>query len=239
MNVAAGLGSREQSRRRAQELSLACEASGFELQIAEGPDSEEALFEFVLAAVAEIEPALLIAPSPHDLHPRHELVGRVAVSACEHVRSRFVVPQRLWLWGLWADLEFPTLLVGFEEERLAEILRCLEAHRGELERNDYRRLVRGRAEMNASLGPERVFGFGTAAPSLGYVELLTEVELAEGTWRLGTRRWLDPQDPFGTAPCLTTQRAFARSRALTASVGPPRTAPRSIEDWLHSRRTEP
>ena len=65
------------------------------------------------------------------------------------------------------------------------MLAALAAHEGELRRNDYRRLVSARAELNASLGPELVFGFGSAAPpGLRYVELLTEVARVEiaGCW---------------------------------------------------------
>ncbi len=135
------------------------------------------------------------------------------------------------MWGLWGDLPFPTVATAFGESRMAEILECLAAHAGELDRNDYRRLVRGRAEANASLGPERVFGFGTVAvggdprwedaggdgrQSHGvaggntYVELLSEVGLAGGRWRLGTPRWLAGADPL------------------------PELSGRDIDDWLHS-----
>ena len=56
------------------------------------------------------------------------------------------------------------------------MLHILEAYEGELERNDYRRLLAGRATTNAVLGSERVFGFGSPAASpLPYAEVLTEV----------------------------------------------------------------
>jgi hypothetical protein len=63
--------------------------------------------------------------------------------------------------GLWGNLPLPTITVPFDRRRLDEITAALEAHEQELERNDYRRLVRGRAEMNAARGPELVFGFGS------------------------------------------------------------------------------
>ena len=66
--------------------------------------------------------------------------------------------------------------MGFDAARLAEIQCALSAHQGELERNDYRRLLAARAQMNAVLGPERVFGFGSAGMSHDYAELLRAYE---------------------------------------------------------------
>ena len=86
----------------------------------------------------------------------------------------------------------PTITVAFDQRRLDEITTALDAHKGELDRNDYRRLVRGRAEMNAARGPELVFGFGSAGDPGPYVELLTETVLVNDCWLLGTPRRLDP-----------------------------------------------
>lgn len=202
LNVACGLGrDRPPGRRSAREAELreACRRAGFELEVADDSDGEEGLVAQVDSVISAESPSIVVAPSPHDAHPRHEAVGRVVVEACES--SPDGVPVRIWLWGLWADLPFPTLAVPFGEERLEEIISCLEAHTGELHRNDYRRLLRGRAEMSASLGPERVFGFGTRASADGrradYVELLCEVGLSGGSWKLGAARWLDPDEPTG------------------------------------------
>ena len=118
---------------------------------------------------------LLVAPSPHDGHHEHERVGRAARDAV-HAR-REATPPRLWLWGLWADLPWPTLYHGFDEPLMQRTIHVLEAHEGELERNDYRALVRARATANRVLGAERVFGWGAAARPQPYAELLTEVVL--------------------------------------------------------------
>jgi hypothetical protein len=101
---------------------------------------------------------------------------------------RDVLARRLlrwWMWGLWAELPLPTLLVAFDEARLDEILYALEAHTGELARNDYRALVRGRAMANRVLGPERVFGYGTTGEDLRYAELVSEVAWVDDAWRSG------------------------------------------------------
>lgn len=189
--------------------------------------SDEKVLDAVTAAVASERPRILVAPSPHDAHPGHELVGRAAIGACERREAAGDDPPRLWLWGLWADLPFPTIAAAFGEERMQEVLYCLEAHQDELSRNDYRRLVHGRAEMNASLGPERVFGFGGAGPvrpSGGHVELLCEVLLADGNWLLGESRWLDAEDPLGAQDPLG---------AAATGDGAVRTT-KPIGEWLHS-----
>src|SRR5207249_1938246 len=66
----------------------------------------------------------------------------------------------------------------------------------ELRRNDYERLLRGRAEMNAALAPEVLFGFGSEdRAGAAYAELLTEAVLEGKRWLLGSPRWLDPVAP--------------------------------------------
>ena len=202
VNFVSHLGEGAEKERRHAEVGEACRRAGFELRVA-GGSSATAVLAAVASVVDSERPRILVAPSPHDAHRDHEIVGRAAVTACEGRLAEGAEPPRLWLWGLWADLPFPTIAVAFGEKRMREALRCLEAHEGELRRNDYRRLVHGRAEMNASLGPERVFGFGCAAPPRPggeYVELLCEVLLVDGSWFLGRPRWLDVEDPLVQQP---------------------------------------
>ena len=82
------------------------------------------------------------------------------------------------------------------------MLHILEAYTGEIERNDYRRLLSGRATTNAVLGSERVFGFGSpAASALPYAEVLTEVRRMDGRWMAAGAHHLDegplPEELFG------------------------------------------
>lgn len=185
VNLAFGLGRRRaEHRRREVELREACARAGFELLLGRE----------VGAAIDEVQPAVVVSPSPRDRHPAHEVVAAAAREALEAGRGG--VP-RWWMWGIWGPLERPTLGTGFGEERLEEILTALAAHRGELERNDYRRLVRGRAEANSCLAPELLHGFGSAArPPQPYAELLTELVGSRRGWLLGSARWLDPDDPL-------------------------------------------
>lgn len=202
VNFACSLGRPPEVPRRRAELEEACRRAGFELAVA-GDPSEAALVEELGSLVCSLAPKVVLAPSPHDRHPTHEAAGRAAVAACEAAAgaahrgtSTPGRAPRLWLWGLWAELAFPTLLVAFGEERLQEVCWALEAHVGELERNDYRRALRGRAMANACLGPERVFGFGTSPGGAPYAEPLLEAGLSGGCWLAGRPRWLDPSHPL-------------------------------------------
>ncbi len=131
---------------------------------------------------------LVVGPSPHERHPTH-------VRVFEEVRE--ARPDRWWLWGLWGELRTPTTIVAFGEDRLAEVERALEAHASQLERNDFRRLLRGRALMDGVRAPELVFGFGAAGLDAPYAELTTELVRDGDGWALGAPRVLDPADPFG------------------------------------------
>jgi hypothetical protein len=124
------------------------------------------------------------------------------------------------MWGLWADLPFPNLIAYFSQERIQQVLRALDAHTGELERNDYRRLLRGRAEANAVLGPERVFGLGAPGGRGELAELATEVLWRDGDWLLGSPRELDPDQPLVESTPVSLS-AWLREPSLTQRFGAP------------------
>jgi LmbE family N-acetylglucosaminyl deacetylase len=203
VNLACGLGRRDDRERRRREVERACAAAGFELRVVEPPPSlsrdddlalaEERLVGEIAAHLADLRPGLVISPSPQDGHHGHEAVARATRRALEAADP----PPRWWMWGYWADLPMPTLLVPFERARLDEVLAALAEHAGELARNDVVRAVEGRAAANAVLGAERVFGYGAAGDGrTAYAELLTEVVWAADEWWLGTTRRLDPARPF-------------------------------------------
>jgi LmbE family N-acetylglucosaminyl deacetylase len=189
VNLACGLGGPAQHERRERELREACRRAGFELRLGDPAAPRRS----IAAAVEELAPALVVSPCPQDRHPSHVRIARAAVAMLEELGA---AAPRLWLWALWGALPRPTLACGFDRPRLEEVLAALDAHRGELERNDYRRLLRGRAEVASCLAPELLFGFGSAATGPPYAELLSELAWGDGAWRLGSARWLDPADPL-------------------------------------------
>jgi hypothetical protein len=138
--------------------------------------------------VATHDATVVVSPSPHDVHHGHECVARGVQRAMDELPSSV----RWWMWGIWGDLPAPNVFFPFGEAELTRMLHILEAYQGELERNDYRRLLTGRALTNAVLGSERVFGFGSpAASSLPYAELLTEVRREGGRWMASEAHHLD------------------------------------------------
>jgi LmbE family N-acetylglucosaminyl deacetylase len=173
VDVALTFGGDEAQRdRRRAELEEACSRARFELVVPEAGrfagDPRD-----VSALAAAYDARLLVAPSPHDDHPAHARAGRLAIAA-----ARAGAAPLLWLWALWADLGLPTSVCVFDARRLGEIEHALAAHIGELGRNDYRRLLRARAETGAILLPERVFGYGSpGVPPGSFAEAVCEVTI--------------------------------------------------------------
>lgn len=228
VNVACSLGRPEQRARREAELREASARAGFDLRICDPPvamsstcgdDLGEAhvrLVELVTAVVDEFDPQIVVSPSPHDRHPAHELVARATDEALRQLPR----PTRWWMWGLWAALPVPTLGLVFDAERLDEILGALAAHGGELARADYGRVVRGRSQMHAALGPELLFGFGADGTAAEHVELLMEVVVTGGCRLLGRPRWLDV-DLVAAEPSDVDVSEWLLSESATQKLGPP------------------
>ena len=100
-----------------------------------------------------------------------------------------------------------------------EILRALEAHAGEIARNDYRDLVAGRARAARVLAAELVFGFGRQGLPGPYAEATCEVVLDRGRWLLGSARVLDPAAPFAS-PSQTTLDWWLHGRSAADQLSP-------------------
>jgi LmbE family N-acetylglucosaminyl deacetylase len=226
VNIACSLGAASDHARRREELIDASARIGFELRIPDVPVAMSAssgddlgaarsrLVELVATALKELDPDVVMSPSPHDGHPAHELVARAAEEAmsAEHRSNRW------WMWGLWGPLPLPTIGTAFHAAVMKEILSALEAHRGELERADYRKALRGRAEMYAGLGAELLSGFGTPGTAAEYAELVTEVVGESGTWLLGAARWLQA-DTITVPPTQVDVSDWVRAETLTSRFG--------------------
>jgi hypothetical protein len=170
--------------RRLAESAEAARRAGYRLDV----DST------ISAALRRYRPALVLSPQLRDAHPAHEAAAGQVRDLLEGLSQ----PPVWWMWGLWADLAIPTLYLPFDDADLARALGVLGAYAGEISRNDYRRVVRGRASSNTVLGSERVFGFGTPAASRQpFAELLTEAIRKDGRWYAGRRRVVDFDVPLG------------------------------------------
>jgi LmbE family N-acetylglucosaminyl deacetylase len=215
LNLACSFGSPGDRRRRRRELKAALERARLDweamrppLNISLGDDLEAAqrrLSRAVRALVARDGFDLIVAPTPHDGHHGHEVVGRAATEAIAGLRD----PPRLWMWGLWADLPMPTLFVPFAEDRLIEILSGLAEYRGEVDRSDYQSALAGRCRAARVLGVERTFGFGEPKHDgpygflrddpRPYADLLTEVMRIDDEWYACAPRIPDFGNPLASA----------------------------------------
>jgi LmbE family N-acetylglucosaminyl deacetylase len=198
VSVIASLGFPDQWARRRAEAEEASERGGFLPVILDPPLNISIGDDLALAAhrvsvelpriVVEHGASVVVSPSPHDVHHGHETVGRGVQRAMATLPSSV----RWWMWGVWGDLPAPNVYYGFSAAELDRALHILEAYAGELERNDFRRLLTGRATANAVLGSERVYGFGSpAASALPYAEVLTEVRRLDGRFMASEPHHLD------------------------------------------------
>jgi LmbE family N-acetylglucosaminyl deacetylase len=198
VNVVSSLGFKSQWPRRREEAEAASALEGFipvfldpPLEISVDDDLARAtarIADELPAIVAEHGASIIVSPSPHDVHHGHETVGR----GVQEAMAVLGPSVRWWMWGVWGDLPAPNVFYAFDQPAMDRALRILEAYAGELERNDYRRLLTGRGAANAVLGSERVFGFGSpAASALPYAEVLTEVRLIDGRFMASEPHQLD------------------------------------------------
>jgi LmbE family N-acetylglucosaminyl deacetylase len=205
VNLACSLGRPDEEERRRRELAEACRRAGFELELIEPPlrisrdddlgTAQQRLTDEVRRRVEALAVGLVVAPTPHDGHHGHEVVGRAVRDALAADGA-----PRLWLWALWAELPLPTLFVPFGEQELERATHALAAHAGEVGRNDYVDLLRCRGVTSRVLGAERVFGFGAPGRDVPYAELLTEVAFAGDEWWAGAPRVPEPADPLAAVP---------------------------------------
>lgn len=95
----------------------------------------------------------------------------------------------------------PHPLRAAHAEQLAKATHVLAAYTGEIERNDYREMLAGRATLSTGLGSEKVFGFGAPrASDAPYIKVLLEEQLSSRGWASGPPRVLDLDRPIPSEP---------------------------------------
>jgi LmbE family N-acetylglucosaminyl deacetylase len=225
VSVIASLGFPDQWDRRRAEAEEASRRAGFTPVFLDPPlnislDDDLALATDRLSSelpgiVSEYDASIVASPSPHDVHHGHEVVGRGVQRALAALPDHV----RWWMWGVWGDLPAPNVFYPFADREMSAMLHILEAYAGELERNDFRRLLTGRATANAVLGSERVFGFGSpAASTLPYAEVLTEVRLVDGRFMASGAHQLD--EGSSEAAVTVDLTAWVESPTAHELIGP-------------------
>lgn len=204
VNLALSLGRPDDHDRRRAEVEEACERAGFHLIVTEPPIAmsatddraaaeERVRWQLGMALDGAERPDLVVGPSPHDVHHAHEITGR----AIRDVLSPRDDAPSWWMWAIWGDLPFPTIVTTFDDGRAAEIEQALSAHEGEMARADHRVHVEARGRLTAVTAAEKVFGFGAPALAAARAEVVTEVVRDDGEWLLGSPRALDAASPLG------------------------------------------
>jgi hypothetical protein len=194
VNLLTSLGHEKDRARRRGEAQGAADLAGTELVVVEdavaAPDLasfEDVVVTAVAAEAARGDVLAVLAPSPHDNHPRHEAVGRAVLSALEGT------DVALLLYAVWGSLPLPTAVLPCDDTALDGAEALLRCYAGELARNDYIGLVRHRAVAARVLAAEQVFGFGSAQDLAGVgAEVFTEARHRDGRWLAGRPRLLDP-----------------------------------------------
>jgi LmbE family N-acetylglucosaminyl deacetylase len=191
-NLLTTLGREGEGARRLREAQAAAEAGGYQVEVAHqsvsaSTEQFEKCVEIALEAQFALHtPDLVLSTTPHDIHPRHEQVGR-AVSRV--IRS--APGLRWWMYAIWGDLPAPTLYVELDDARLRRSLAVLAHYTGEIERQNYPALVEGRARAASVLGSEKIFGFGSGPASKEpFAELMAETTFDGNAWRPGQPRML-------------------------------------------------
>ncbi len=194
VNLLTSLGHPQDHARRRAEAQRASDLAGTELVVVEESvaasdlaGSESLVARAVADQLARGDVAAVLAPSPHDNHPRHEAVGRAVLGALEGT------DVTLLLYAVWGSLPLPTAVLPCDDAALdgaEDLLRC---YAGEVDRNGYVALIRHRACAARVLAAEQVFGFGAAQelPGVG-AEVFTEVRHRGGRWLAGVSRVIDP-----------------------------------------------
>jgi len=118
-------------------------------------------------------PKLLLLPRLDDPHPVHIASAQLVAEAVEHMPG----------WTLWhyespwtpLDSREVTVIVSLSRDDLAAKLQAANAHKSQLARTDYAKIVRDLAELKAQTLREILFGFGKNGNKLGdFVEAYQE-----------------------------------------------------------------
>lgn len=196
-NLALSFGRGDEARRE-DEARLCCQRLGFNLLLPEPPPhingigsredflrGEREVMEVLFQIIGDYD--LVVSPSHWDVHPAHEVVGRAV---------RRILPEGItwWQWGIWSDLPFPSLLYGFGEREMKAIEHALSAHVGQIERNNFMRLLIARCEALATLGPEKVFHFGDEGIAEPYAEVVTALQRQGDVWNLSEPALFRPEE---------------------------------------------
>ena len=210
INLACSLGRPADRERREAEARESSRRTGFELIIPSRPaaigsgddlDAAQAELATLIAELVRHEAVdIVFSPSPHDRHPGHEVVGRAALDALTPLEDAAPV---WWMWGLWADLPFPTLITYFGPERLRQILEPWTPTPASWSETTTAAWCEAGRRPTPSLAPSGCSASAPAAEAGEFAELATEVVLGG--------RGVASRQAEGARPGRAPGRAHARA----------------------------
>lgn len=181
-NVAVTLGSdpKRQAARK-QELQLACDYLGFDLQLISdaGPSAvtlhtqttNPQLWQMQVASIVghivALKPDIVLIPHRDDGHPSHQGTGVLVMEALKVSQHPCWVVQT----EFWHPLARPNLMVECHSSDLGILMAGLACHAGEVSRNPYHLRLPAWMADNVRRGAELIVGPGKAAPHYAFATL--------------------------------------------------------------------
>lgn len=130
INVAVTLGS-SKDRQKSRDLELK-QATGFlKWQNVTLPNDWPKKKVKLQQLIKKYQPCLIIAPHSHDRHPTHERTSQLLKSALAHYTGSVAWAE------YWSPQAEPNLLVEIDDKTHLKQVKCLQFHKGEIERNPY------------------------------------------------------------------------------------------------------
>ena len=183
VNVAITLGSKmDRKKARLNELRLACNWIGYELQeMGENglekvtihsrqnfPENWAVMKNQLVEVVNKWNPTAIFFPNSHDWNKTHLGVHMLTLDALKEMNDFFPFLIETEYWG---QMPQPNLLVESSTQEVADLLAALSHHEWELKRNPFHLRMPSWMQDNVRRGAEVIGGQGGNAPEFNFATL--------------------------------------------------------------------
>lgn len=191
--VAVTLGSRKERREeRWDELKDACGVLGFDYirlgmeglaaeDLKKNPRRLDESAERIAEVLRREQPEIIFVPHGRDAHAVHQGVHLAVRKALELQDASFQC--QVFETEFWSTLDTANVLVELKTEDVADLLKALACHTGEVRRNPYHLTLPAWLIDNARRGSELVSGAGTDAHGYNFAVVCRWRVWAEGEMR--------------------------------------------------------
>jgi LmbE family N-acetylglucosaminyl deacetylase len=180
INMAVTLGSNQARRQpRLEELRKACDCLGMEIVVPASAHQDrlsvdmrskdgvwQELVQDIARTIIERQPSWVLYPHEDDWNSTHKAVSLL-------VHDAVLATGKQWSGGIiesefWKPMPVPNVLVGFNEQTVADMINALAWHEGEVARNPYHLSLTAWMMDSVRRGAEWVGGQGRAAPTFSF-----------------------------------------------------------------------